>query len=104
MCYIIYTEHRILLLKCVCNYILVPFTVLVNIKCGGGNILIYPNLISEIAKRNIKRKKISEALNISYKAFSNKLNGIAPFTFSEALKINEMFFPDVDIKTLFKRL
>lgn len=67
-------------------------------------ISVYPNLVSEIAKRDIKRKKIAEALNISYKAFSNKMRGVAPFTFDEALIIHESFFPELDMKFLFKRL
>ena len=67
-------------------------------------ISVYPNLVSEIAKRDIKRKKIAEALNISYKAFSNKMRGVAPFTSDEALIIHESFFPELDMKFLFKRL
>lgn len=66
-------------------------------------ISVYPNLVSEIAKRDIKLKKIAEVLNISYKAFSNKMRGVAPFTFDEAIVIWEAFFSDIDIMELFKR-
>lgn len=65
---------------------------------------VYPNLTSEIAKQNVKKKEIAEVLGISNKAFYNKMCGYVSFTYDEAYKISETFFPNIDIKVLFKRL
>ena len=63
----------------------------------------YPNLISEIAKRGIKKKTIAESIGVCDKSLSNKLSGRVPFTWPEVSKIREQFFPDMSSDDLFSR-
>lgn len=64
---------------------------------------IYQLLNSEITKRGIAKTKIARACNISAHSFYNKLNGVSHFTLEEAFTIQERFFPDMDLRTLFRR-
>ncbi len=63
----------------------------------------YPTLEVEIVKRGIKKKAIAESLGISAKALSNKLTGKTPFTWPEACKAQEVFFPDMEMRNLFSK-
>lgn len=64
---------------------------------------VYPNLTGEIAKRGIKRTTIAAAIGISPRALYNKLAGSVSFTLDEATTIKAIFFPDMDVNTLFER-
>lgn len=64
----------------------------------------YPNLIGAIAIRGIKKNAIAKALNISNRAFYNKLHGRSSFTWREVCIINNRFFPDMDKEELFKEV
>lgn len=69
---------------------------------GGKKMnVIYPNLISEIAKRGIKKSRIAKQLDISERSLYSRLNGNVSFTWDEAQQINKCFFPDLDINYLF---
>lgn len=61
----------------------------------------FPVLAGEMAKKGIKRKQMSELLGISDKALRNKLDGKTAFTLPEADKIQDTFFPYIEIKRLF---
>ena len=61
----------------------------------------YPNLAKEISVRGIKKKAIASAMGISEKTLSNKLSGVAPFTWPEACVIASTFFPDMSKDVLF---
>lgn len=61
----------------------------------------YPVLVSEMAKREISRKRVAEAIGVCNKSFSNKLNGKTPFTWPEVKKIHREFFPDILADDLF---
>ncbi len=63
----------------------------------------YKTLVGEIAKRGIKKKAIASRIGVSERAFYNKLNGIAPFTWEEVCEINKCFFPDMDKSVLFSK-
>lgn len=63
---------------------------------------IYPTLELEIYKKGIKLKRIAEVLGISCKALNNKLKGITEFTWSEACKLRDVFFPEFSKDDLFK--
>lgn len=63
----------------------------------------FPVLNGEIANRGIAKTVIARALRVSYHSFYNKMEGISPFTFEEACTIQERFFPDMDLRTLFRR-
>lgn len=70
---------------------------------GVSQIVTYPTLIGEMAKRQITKRALARSLGICDKALSNKLQGKAPFTWPEVQKINQCFFPDFDPATLFAK-
>lgn len=63
----------------------------------------FPVLNGEIANRGITKTAIARSLKISYRSLYNKMAGITPFSLEEALSIQERFFPDMDLRTLFRR-
>lgn len=63
---------------------------------------LYPILVGEIAKRNIKRKSVAQALGITEKALYNKIIGKSPFTWPEVRTIRKCFFPDIPSDVLFE--
>ena len=64
---------------------------------------MYPNLEAEIARKRIKKPILASAIGRSYNTLNLKIAGKYPFTYDEALKIQEEFFPDYDLKELFKQ-
>lgn len=60
------------------------------------------NLKGEMAKRGITIEEISKELGIHRNSVSNKLNGDSSFTIEEAFKIQDKYFPDLELKYLFK--
>lgn len=64
---------------------------------------LYPVLSGEIAKRGIRKSAIARSINVSYHSFYNKMTGVSSFTFDEVCSIQERFFPDMDLRTLFRR-
>lgn len=65
--------------------------------------VVYPVLEGKIAERGIKKGAISSRLNITPKAFRNKMIGDAPFTWPEVEIIQKTFFPDINKDTLMSR-
>ena len=63
----------------------------------------YPNLIGEMAKREITKKSVAKELGISERALHNKLSGAVSFAWEEAMTIKNSFFPDMDPQQLFAR-
>jgi hypothetical protein len=68
-----------------------------------GGTRMYNNLIAEMARNRMQRDVISKVIGKSYNQTREKINGKAPFTYDEALTIQETLFPDLDLKYLFKR-
>ena len=66
-------------------------------------IAAYPELIGEMAKRNLTRTSVAKELGISTRALYSKLTGGTDFTLSEANAIHSIFFPDLDKEVLFAR-
>lgn len=64
---------------------------------------MYVNLIAEMARNRLDRYAIAKAIGKSYNQTREKINGNAPFTYEEALTVQETLFPDLDMKYLFKR-
>lgn len=61
-------------------------------------------VLDEYARRSgVKKKDIAQLLGVSGKTLWNKLRGASDFTFGEAAKIKNRFFPDVPIEQLFER-
>lgn len=63
----------------------------------------FPVFERKIEERGIKKYKIAEALDVSYRSLRNKMQGTTPFTWDEACTIQEKFFPDMELKTIFSR-
>lgn len=54
-------------------------------------------------RRGVMKKDIAQLLGVSPKTIWNKLRGANDFTFGEAVKIKNRFFPEVPIEQLFER-
>lgn len=64
---------------------------------------MYTNLEAEIVRKKLSKEVIANTIGKTYTTFTLKLNGKYSFTYDEALIIQESFFPECDLKTLFKR-
>lgn len=62
---------------------------------------MYNNLEAEITRKKIKKPEIAKAIKKSYNTLNLKIAGKYPFTYDEALKIQETFFPECELKNLF---
>lgn len=64
---------------------------------------MYPNLNAELARRNIKRSDIARDLfNGRTATVSDKLNGRYPLLLSEAVRIKNQYFPELELGYLFE--
>lgn len=61
------------------------------------------NLRGEMAKRKVSIEDLAELLGIHRNSVSNKLNGNSSFTIDESVKIQEKYFPDLELKYLFSK-
>lgn len=68
----------------------------------GGRDLKHLTLIGEMAKRKVTIEAIAECLNTHRNTVSYKLNEGA-FYVEEACRIRDTYFPDWEIKDLFRR-
>ncbi|MEC0271898.1 XRE family transcriptional regulator [Peribacillus frigoritolerans] len=59
------------------------------------------NLKIEMLRSDVKPAQIAEFLNRRYATIIDKLNGHYDFTFKEALKIKNEFFPEHSLEYLF---
>ena len=59
------------------------------------------NLAAELSRAQIKVSELSELLGVSSDTVRNKINGKTEFTIGEAIKIQETFFPDIEMTTLY---
>lgn len=64
----------------------------------------YPNLVSELAKRGIKKTSVANSLGICDKSLRNKMTGKVAFTWPEVQAIRKLFFPDLDPGYLFETM
>ena len=62
----------------------------------------YLFLVGEMAKRSITREALAKSLNLHRNAVAYKLK-IGSFSIEEASKVQEEFFPDIPLSTLFQR-
>lgn len=61
------------------------------------------NLRGEMAKRRVSIEDIANLLGIHRNSAANKVNGESPFSFEQSVKIQERFFPDLELKYLFRK-
>ena len=64
--------------------------------------IMYPELISEMAKSGITQRQIAAAINLSTRALYNRLTGETEFTWNETRTIQEQFFPHRQKEELFQ--
>jgi len=64
----------------------------------------YPTLVGEMAKREIPRKALAQAIGVCEKALRNKMEGKTAFTWPEVKTIRHTFFPDTSIDELFSTI
>ena len=60
------------------------------------------NLEAEIARSNVKRTDIADALGIGTRTLYAKIHGETKFTTEEAFKVQKTFFPDLTLDYLFE--
>ncbi|MGM0183383.1 hypothetical protein IGK74_002348 [Enterococcus sp. AZ150] len=54
-------------------------------------------------KKNVSLVDMADLLGVKYQTISEKINGKSDFKFGEAIKIQETFFPEYEIKYLFSK-
>lgn len=54
-------------------------------------------------KKNVSLVDMADLLGVKYQTVSEKINGKSDFKFGEAMKIQETFFPEYEIKYLFAK-
>lgn len=64
---------------------------------------MYNNLEAEIVRKKIKKPEIAKAIGRTYNTLNLKISGKYPFTYDEAVIIQEKFFPEYDFKKLFEK-
>lgn len=64
---------------------------------------MYGNLIKAMSDKGVTYKQMGEMLNCKYQTVSDKIKGTTQsgITYSEAVKIKNVFFPEYDISYLF---
>lgn len=60
------------------------------------------NLNKVRKEKNVTLVEMADLLGVRYQTISEKIDGKSDFKFGEALKIQEEFFPEYEIKFLFK--
>ena len=64
---------------------------------------MYNNLEAEIVRKRINKQDIAKEIGRTYNTLNLKIAGKYYFTYDEALAIQEKFFPEYDLKKLFKK-
>lgn len=64
---------------------------------------MYENLERVMKERGITKKALAEFLDVRHATIVDKTNGNSRFFLDEALKIQDEFFPDLEIKYLFSK-
>lgn len=68
------------------------------------NNIMFSNLRAEMARKQITIQEIAKAIGVGRDTASQKLSGKTPITLTEAFKIEELYFPDSDVRYLFAEL
>ena len=59
------------------------------------------NLIAEMARKNISNSDIASCIDCTERTVRNKIDETTAFTYSEAIKIRNTFFPNLETEYLF---
>lgn len=60
------------------------------------------NLEAEMKRRDVSREDLANALNLSYSTIHSRLNGTSQWLYKECVILQQTFFPDCELKYLFK--
>ena len=63
--------------------------------------LMYPNLVGEMAKNQITKRALAQEIGICERAMTNRLSGKTPFTWPEVRRIRRVFCPTLTLDYLF---
>lgn len=64
--------------------------------------MMYKNLKAEMARNSVLGKDIAKALGIRQATISSRLTGKTEFSYKEAKRIKDTFFPNVELEYLFE--
>ncbi len=64
--------------------------------------MMYKNLKAEMARNSVRGKDIAKALGTRQATISSRLTGKTEFSYKEAKRIKDTFFPDVELEYLFE--
>lgn len=64
--------------------------------------MMYKNLKAEMARSSILGKDIAKALGTRQATISSRLTGKTEFSYREAKKIKDIFFPHIELEYLFE--
>ena len=62
---------------------------------------MYPTLNAEIARLGMSKKTFSKKCDIPYSTFLNKINGDAPFTFNECIRVKKALNTNLTVAEIF---
>lgn len=68
------------------------------------NNIMFPNLRTEMARKQITIQEIANMIGVGRDAARQKLSGKTPITLEEAFKIENGYFPSSDVRYLFEEL
>lgn len=54
-------------------------------------------------EKDVTLADMADLIEVRYQTISDKINGHSDFKFSEAVKIQQTFFPEYDLKFLFSK-
>ena len=66
--------------------------------------IIFSEVRAEMARSNLSTTEMAESLGISNQTLINKLSGRTPIYLNEAVSIQRIFFPHIELLKLFKEL
>ena len=64
--------------------------------------MMYKNLKAEMARNSVRGKDIARALGTREATISSRLTGKTEFSYKEAKRIKDTFFPNVELEYLFE--
>ena len=64
--------------------------------------MMYKNLKAEMARNSVRGKDIAKTLGTREATISSRLTGKTEFSYKEAKRIKDTFFPNVELEYLFE--
>ena len=61
------------------------------------------NFAAELVRKNLEPKDIASTINRDERTVKNKIKGVTPLLYSEAVLIHNTHFPELDLDYLFEQ-